>query len=181
MTIEEYISRLRATVIDLRNSREVESIVIAKDVLAMVKSRVINKGQDENNQKIGDYSLAVVPVYFYKNKEKRVGDAVEKLRKKYGNFASYKDWREVNNLGVEFKNYSFTGHMWASVYPIVVEKDAGSVTIAITASTDNALQKLRYAVGETPGLLKLNDRERELMITAQRNRLVKVLERNGIK
>jgi len=180
MSTDEFFKRLQATLNDLRSTREASAMLISKDAMALLKRRVINKGQDSDEQKIGDYSVKVVPFWMYKNKEKRVGDAVEKLYKKKGYFASYRDWREVNNLEVQFKNFSFTGHMWASIQPIVIAKDESSVTIGMTAGTDNAVKKLRYVIAKHPNILNLAKAEVKLIQDAETGRIVKALTRHGI-
>ncbi len=180
MTIQEYTQRLRAVKNELKGSRESTSLVIGKDILALQKRRIINKGLDEKDQKIGDYSTAVVPAFFYKKKEARVSNAVEKLIKAKGYFASYKDWREVNNLGTSFKNFSFTGHMWASIYPVIISRDEDSVTIGYTASTDNATKKLQYVIANHPNILNLSQSEQELLVKSQTNRVLNILRKYGI-
>lgn len=180
MNVKEYTQRLNLVRQELKATRPETSLVIAKDILALQKRRIINKGEDEKGQQIGKYSEAVVPASFYKNKEKRVGNAVEKLIKEHGWWASYKDWREVNNLGTAFKNFSFTGHMWASVYPAIVEQSEESVTVGLAASTDNATKKLQYVIANHPNILNLSESEKDLLQRAQTNRIMNILKKFGV-
>lgn len=180
MSTDEFFQRLQATLNDLRSTREASAIFIAGDVLALLKSRVINTGKDDKLKKIGTYSTAVVPIWMYKDKEKRRKNAVEALLKTYGYFASYRDWRVVNGLEVQFKNFQFTGHMWHSIGPIVIEKDDTSVTIGITAGTDNAVKKLRHVIAKHPNILNFSKAEQDALSKAQSKRLVAALIRNGI-
>ena len=180
MSTDEFFQRLQSTLNDLRSTREASALLISKDALALLKRRIINKGQDHNEQKIGDYSTAVVPFWMYKGKEKRRKDAVERLLQLKGYFASYRDWREVNGLEIQFKNFSFTGHMWSSVHPIVIAKDETSVVIGITAGTDNAVKKLQYVIAKHPNILNLSKKESSLIEKSQSKRIVAALTRHGI-
>lgn len=180
MSNDEFIMKLEAVLVDLRATRATSAMLISKDAIALMKRRIINKGKDENDKKIGDYSQAVVPVWMYKNKEKRVANAVEKLVKKKGYFASYRDWREVNNLPVEFKNFSFTGHMWSSVSPIIVEQDEASVTIGMAATTANGAKKLQFVIAKHPNILNLSKSETELISKTQTKRILAAMERHGL-
>lgn len=180
MTVQEYILRLKAVKTELDNTRESTAMLIAQDVLALQKSRIINTGKDDEGKKIGDYSKKVVPVWMYEKKEKRVSNAVEKLRKKKGNFASYADWREVNNLPIEFKNFSFTNQMWSSIVAYVAERGKNSVTVGYTANNDPALRKLQYAIDKYPELFNLSETEEKLLIQSQENRILGVMKKWGV-
>lgn len=180
MTVQEYILRLKAVKTELDNTRESTAMLISQDVLALQKSRIINTGKDDEGKKIGDYSKKVVPVWMYEKKEKRVSNAVEKLRKKKGNFASYADWREVNNLPIEFKNFSFTNQMWSSIVAYVAERTEKSVTVGYTANNEKALTKLRYVIDKHPDLFDLSQTEENLLVKAQENRILGVLKKWGV-
>ena len=180
MTVQEYILRLKAVKTELDNTRESTAMLISQDVLALQKSRIINTGKDDEGKKIGNYSKKVVPVWMYEKKEKRVSNAVEKLRKKKGNFASYADWREVNNLPIEFKNFSFTNQMWASIVAYVVERTNNSVTVGYTANNETALKKLQYAIDKYPSLLNLSETEEKLVVESQEKRILGVMRKWGV-
>lgn len=180
MTVQEYILRLKAVKTELDNTRESTAMLISQDVLALQKSRIINTGKDDEGKKIGEYSKKVVPVWMYEKKEKRVGNAVEKLRKKKGNFASYADWREVNNLPIEFKNFSFTNQMWSSIVAYVAERDQHSVTVGYTANNEPAIKKLQYAIDKYPELFNLSDAEQKLVKETQEKRILGVMRKWGV-
>ena len=180
MTVQEYILRLKAVKTELDNTRESTAMLISQDVLALQKSRIINTGKDDEGKKIGNYSKKVVPVWMYEKKEKRVSNAVEKLRKKKGNFASYADWREVNNLPIEFKNFSFTNQMWASIVAYVVERTNNSVTVGYTANNEAALKKLQYAIDKYTSLFNLSETEEKLVVESQEKRILGVMRKWGV-
>lgn len=180
MTTQDFINKLKSVLLELNGTREQSAAIISLDVLALLKSRIINVGKDHTGKKIGDYSTKEVPTYWYVGKEKRIGNAVERLKKVKGDTASYKDWRDVNNLPTAFKNFSFTGHMWSSIQPKIVARDQSSITIAFVANTENGSKKIQYALIKYPNLLTLNKTEEGLIIKSQENRLENVFKKHGL-
>lgn len=158
MNIKEAINAYQRLSAELEATRGQEYARIGADALALVKRRIINKGELSDGQKLGNYSTKPVPYWFYKGKEtvRNNAKAVADLLKQFGYFASYKDWREVNNLPTSFINLSFTAKMWKSVFAKLEKQTPQAVTIGISASTERDKKLLGYHQERWGNLLALN-------------------------
>lgn len=151
----------------LPEKRRIEAMVISNDVLATVKSRIIETGVDADGNPMGDnegptpYSDKVVPYWFYANKpsNRNAKDQAEKMRKKVGYFASYADWRRQHDLPVDKVTTVFTGEMWKVINPEEVEHNENMTVIEITARDDYNQSKLGFVSNQYGDLLRLNEEE----------------------
>ena len=113
MKIPEFQKYIEEVINVLDDTRQKEAEIAAKDITALVRDRVQNDRQQFDGSSFGSYSDAVVPYWFYKGKG-NVSNSEQKLLDKYGYFASYSQFREVNNLQSEEIDLTFTGAMWSS-------------------------------------------------------------------
>lgn len=172
LTLNQYIDRIKAFVKDLEKERNNECLVISNEVLALVKRRIINKKVLSDGEPLGSYSDAKVPYWFYKHKEtnRDSAKAVAELYEKHGYFASYKDWREINNLPTDSINLSFTNKMWNTMKPVVVSSKLHKVFITFRPTTKPEQEKLGYQLERWPELFRLNKQELEFVKEANYQR-----------
>jgi len=172
ISLKEWTNRLKGFVNELEEKRNEECLRIAHDALALVKRRLINEKVDSKGEPLGSYSRAVVPFWFYKGKETNRDNAkaVQELYDKHGYFASYYDWRVVNNLPVDSINLSFTNKMWSKMAALIVESKLFKVVIKFEPTTEPERLKLGYHLERWPGLLQLNEKELNFVIQANRER-----------
>ncbi len=182
MSINEFLNRLGATIIDIENSRDANAVKIALDSLALVKRRVINTGVNEKGSKFGNYSKAVVPFFYYYGKETNRNNAtvVKELYERKGFWASYRDWREVNNLPVEFINFSFTNRMWSSLAPAIETRERFRTVVGIAARTGKEQDKLNWQNRRFGDILAVNQQERDLISRANDARIRGSFQKNGL-
>lgn len=181
-SIEQFITSLRATIKDIEDNRVKDVQKIAADSLALVKRRVINKGKQADGSSFGTYSTKVVPFWFYIGKETNRSNqaAVDDLYNKFGFFASYRDWRVVNNLQVRFKNFSFTNRMWNSLRPVVEEQKPGRAVITIKARSQKEEDKVKFANAKHGDILALSKDERDLVTELNNDRIIGYFEKHGL-
>lgn len=182
MNFTNWAEKLEETIEILEKDREEMAMAIVSDILALLKRRIINERVDANGQPFGQYSEAVVPFWYYSDKES-LGNApqrADEMKERVGYWASYQDWREQNNLLGENINFSFTGEMWKSVIPVVVSKRGEGITIGIIASNENSAAKLNYQMHAYPNLLDLSPAEEKLLNTLNQERLNKAFQKTGL-
>lgn len=183
-TINEYRANIQKAIAEIRANRKIETTLMMLDELALIKSRVINTGQSADGGSFGQYSEAVVPYWYLgsnlKNAAFNVRKKQEELLKKKGYFASYKDWREINNRPTEFKNFSFTNEMMNGIEPMVIQ-DGGDKTTYEFGSDDKDVQdKVNWNKARDGDFLKQSPQERELISRLNRERIFKVLKKYNV-
>lgn len=176
MDLQEYADRLRAFRDELIANREEETKKIVLDSIALLKRRIVNKGQKADGSQFGDYSEAVVPYWFYKGKDTNRSNsaAVGDLLEKHGYFASYKDWREINNLPTDKINLSFTNEMLNSLVPVVISSDRDKIIIEIQSRTKKGRDKVRWLSDRYGNILLLSKDEQEIINEAYQKRYLKI-------
>jgi hypothetical protein len=199
ITVQDAILKFRRAATILEKTRKDDLMIIAKDTMALVKSRVINRGESASGSKFKPYSKAVVPVTLYKNKEARGAKSYDNLYKAVtgsargskrkgqptkglgGWFASYKDWREINRLQTDHKDFSFTSRMWKSVQPILIKSDQLETVIEIKSNTPKENNKLRWnSEQEGISLLAANTDEEKKVRKAYETRINRRIKEAGL-
>ena len=182
MTFSEYTDALNRAVVLLESERKANALRIVSDTMALLKRRIINERVDDKGLEFGTYSDADVPFWFFRGKETKGDNAarVDELYKKHGYWASYQDWREVNNLLGDKINFSFTGEMWKSLIPVVVTDETGKVTIGIIADDDSSDKKIGYQIARFKHMLNLNEMEMKMVQDANNRRIQNALKQVGL-
>lgn len=168
-TIGETILKLERLQQELDNTRAEEYEVIVRDVVALVKRRVINTGTDADGGQFSPYSTAVVPYWFFRGKDGVTANDIQKLKEQKGYFASYRDLREVKGRPINYKNFSFTNKMWTSLDAFAESESDGVVVIGFTTTNDRVdILNIHHEQSE---ILKLSKEERTLLQTLSRERI----------
>ena len=134
--------------------------IAGADLAALVKQRVVQTGIDADGAAFSPYSDKQVPAYLYKGRSRSGGaDAKITALASKGQRVSYKEFRAINGLNTNVKNFEFTGEMWRGAE--VVPEQNGAVSAAvITGNTQDVKDKLRYATeAEKISILKPNTQE----------------------
>lgn len=143
-TIDEYGKFIDSIIDALEQTRGKEAELTGKDLVALVRDRVQNDKVNAEGVPFGQYSEAVVPYWYYKDKESNVSDAAQKLLDSVGYFASYADFREVNNLQAGDIDLTFTGKMWKAATVQVDDISEGTATAVLTFGDEESLLKAGY-------------------------------------
>jgi hypothetical protein len=180
-SISEFRANIQAAIAEIRANRERETTLMMLDELALIKARVINSGEKADGGNFGKYSEAKVPYWFHgsnlKNADFNVKKKQDELLKKKGYFASYKDWREINNRPTAVKNFSFTNEMWNGIEPIVVATDADSTSYVFGSRNADAQNKIDWNKRRDGDFLKQSPDERAMLARFNEQRVLKTLRK----
>lgn len=119
--------------------------IAGADLAALIKNRVVQTGRNAEGQAFSPYSEKQVPAYLYYGKS-RSQQAEQRVRAKAKERegVSYREFRNLNNLNTDVKNFEFTGEMWRGVE--VQETRQGQVSVIVLAGGSQTVRdKLRYA------------------------------------
>ena len=141
-----------------------QATIAATDLSALVKNRVIQRGESAAGAPFTPYSTVAIPAFFYKGKS-RTGSAEGKITAlaKQREKISYRDFREINNLKTDKKNFEFTGEMWRGV-EVQTSGGGAVVTATIQGGNQASRERLSYgSAGENTNLLRPNEKEIEVI------------------
>lgn len=189
MTIDELNEQVKKAQAELRRTRKDETFRIASDVLALVKSRVINTGKDNKGGNFTPYSRAVVPYWYHGSSYLRSGRQTDfdirkkqrELLNKVGYFATYPDWRAINNRRSAFKNFSFTNRMWHRIRAVLFAQypDITRYDLRADNAEDQRILKAHNA-REKKDLTALNAAELARVARLHRQRVIRILNKFGL-
>ncbi len=148
MSLKQLLNRYATKAEELAANRQTEALLIAKDMYALVSRRLQNEGEDSQGNKFKLYSVA------YKAKRKSLG------------------------LPVDKRTHTFTGDMFKSTRPIIVEHSLTRTVVEIRANdrkNQNKLNENSKIVGTN--ILKLNDEEKNLLEELNLERIQKVMSK----
>ncbi len=175
MNIADYQKYLDEVIQVLDDTRRREAEIIGKDITAVVRDRVQNDKIKADGSEFGQYSQSVVPYWFYKGKG-RVSNADQKVLDRYGYFASYADFREVNNLQSEQIDLTFTGAMWSSAGVQETEVNKGVATAVISFKGEDNILKAGYHGERFGNILTPNEEEINAAFSGYQERRIELLE-----
>lgn len=179
ITLNQLIERMEKAVSELDTTREANALINSSDALALVKQRIQRRRVDANGAKLGQYSTAKVPFWFFRNKP-TLGNPdgkVKELYKRFGYFASYRDWKIVNNQTNPDINLTFTGRMMNSMRVVIAGRQRNSVLVTWAAGNDKEQQKFEYALDRFPEAFRLDDKERQFIEEGNNRRLQKIIDK----
>ena len=188
ISISQAISTFKNATTLLQRTRKQDMLIIAKDTLASVKSRVINQGIRADGARFSPYSTKLTKVTNFQNAESRGANDYNNLLKAVtskkkgvgGFFVSYKHWREANRLQTNHKDFSFTSRMWKSIRPVVVQNNGNGIIVEIKSNTDDEQKKLNdNSKREGISLLALNKIEELNVRAAYKSRVFGRLQEAG--
>lgn len=151
MDIREQIQRVKELkeYINTELPKFAEQVAVL-DLAALVANRVVQKGKDYLGNDFTAYSTIQIPAWKFYGKS-RTQTAEKKIRglisnkgdKGKGGVLSYEEFRILNNLKTDKKNYEFTGEMWRK-FGIVSSRTAsgGIFKISLGGTTTAAQNKI---------------------------------------
>lgn len=143
MGIREQIQRLDELIAFIENELpEYGERVAATDLAALVADRVINKGEDHTGAAFKPYSVQTVAAWRFwgKSRNQSAEKKVRDLSRRRGAL-SYSDFRELNNLNTNVKNFEFTGEMWKKFG--VVRSSSSSTGFSVSIGGTTAASQLK--------------------------------------
>lgn len=117
--------------------------VMMHDLIALVTNRVVQTGKDHQGNPFKSYSTNPVPAYKYWGKS-RNQSAEKQVRNlsRARSVLTYKDFRQLNNLKTNVKNFEFTGEMWKKFQVLSFTNSGGRFKVSAGGSTPAAQQKM---------------------------------------
>lgn len=183
MTFDDYIGKL-GQLIDLLEAERAPTLVKnVSDTMALVQARVINERKKPDGSSFGKYSTTPVPFWFFLGKDTKRNNqtAVDELYQKVGYWASYQDWREVNNLVGDELNFSFTGEMWKSMKTVLVTNKEGQSVVGWVFDRPEKDKLMGYHLKRFPDLLDLNAAENTILVQLNQARIDRLIKQVGLQ
>ena len=148
--------------------------VLANDLTTLVAKRVIETGVNHLGAPFKGYSTNPIPAYKFWGKsrtqaaEKKVRAlarqaAKDKAKAKASSALSYKEFREINNLKTDKKNFEFTGTMWQEFNIVSTSRTETSFRVSMGGTTTDAANKIEsHSEREGVSIIEANEAERAL-------------------
>ena len=172
MNTKQFANAVGRIIKRLEQTRQTETELIAGDALALIKNRVQNEGKDFKEQKFKSYSTTQVPAYWYAARSLNQ-NAKNKLKKR--KTASYKEFRRFNGLPVNYTNLTVTGGMWRATGADVRSSDALRTVAEIAGTNPRAVRLLGFNSIRYGNVLRISQREREILEEANKQRVLKII------
>lgn len=145
MTLSELSQRIDTALDRIESEVEQQAAIAGSDLVALITNRVIQKGQNADGGNFSPYSTKEVPAFLFFNKSRNnSAEATVRKKAKKKEPISYKDFRELNNLNTNFKNFEFTGSMFRGFRLLKVEKTTTGVKITIGGSNPDSEKKIGW-------------------------------------
>lgn len=144
---------------------ERRAAIAGADLVSLITSRVIRKGETSDGGTFTAYSTTPVPAWFYLGKS-RTGSAESRVKEasKKREEISYKQFREYNNLKTDKKNFEFTGTMWRGFGVTKIVKQGDRLRIVLNGRNDDSREKIEW----------LSDQEKQSIIEPSQAELLTV-------
>jgi hypothetical protein len=144
MDLLQYISEFDRKVLLIKSGMEAKLVKTAGfDMVALVTDRVVQKGVSADGSRFSAYSDRPMNAKKLKGKSRR--DSAEKRVQsaiKEGVLMSYREFREINGLKTDKKNFEFTGEMWRKFGVVRYSYSAGKFELVFGGKTAEAKKKL---------------------------------------
>ena len=174
MELKDLGIQFSQAVAEIRATRPRETFNLINEAFEKIRLRIQNKYLDENGQKFGTYSNAVVPRWYF---NKLLGSGAQKRLAKKGWFVSYSDAREAKGLETEAYNYTFTGRFFRELNAAIVANTVDTTTAEITASDYSQLILDAQSDRIGKSILLLSVKELQLINDAYFERAVNIIRK----
>ena len=173
--LSDLINRFNGLVHEMISTREQESIIIAKDTMALIRNRIQNDKVDSNGQEFGQYSDAVVPQWMLYGRS--LSDGAEEKIKKGDWFQSYSDLREANNLQTDAIDFTFSGDTMRNTGVTEVSNTNFSTSVTLGGQTTRASSILGYQEPRHGNIITPSEAEIKLVREAHEERVNKLIQK----
>lgn len=157
--------------------------VLAADLVALVTNRVVQKGENFKGASFSPYSIKQIGAFRFvaksrNNSADRKIRALAKAQTPLKNTLSYEEFRELNNLRTNKKNFEFTGEMWRKFGVIQVNINGDDFLISIGGQSTTAQKKIdENSAREGISIIEANQAEIALAQKAAQDWLVEQADR----
>lgn len=157
-------------------------LVGAVDLIALITNRVVQRGEDYKGAPFSKYSTKPVAAFRFVGKS-RTNSADRKVRAKAKakTALTYKQFRELNNLKSDKKNFEFTNEMWRKFGIITFVSNNGNFSMEIGGTTPASQKKIdENSAREKISIIEASTREAAIVQNSLTNwmqiELTKIIE-----
>lgn len=182
MTIREQIEAFEELIQFIENELpKYAETVAASDLAALIANRVINRGENYKGASFKPYSANQIPAYrFWGKSRNQSAEREVRKRSRARGVLSYVEFRELNRLKANKKNFEFTGEMWRKFGVIRSTYSDGRFKITIGGQTPSVQLKIdENSDREGISIIEASQSEIDLItrttqewLTAQANRIL---------
>lgn len=120
--------------------------ISGNDLVALITTRIIQTGRDEKGQSFTPYSTRPMNANKLIGKSRRdTADRKITALAKVGGLISYKDFRELNGLKTDKKNFEFTGEMFRQFGVVDFSGSGGEFIVLLDGKSNESKRKLARA------------------------------------
>lgn len=180
MDIYEKIERLKRLREYLTNELPIfAEQVLATDLIAVVTNRVVQKGENYLGVPFSPYSTNTVAAWRFwgKSRNQKAERKIRALARAKGAL-SYTEFRGLNNLNTNVKNFEFTGEMWRKFGIVRVNVTGERFKISIGGTTSVAQKKIdENSSREGVSIIEASEAEKTLVETTTKDWIDRQAER----
>lgn len=147
MSFFDFAIRLKLAIEEIEETREQESILIGRELTALVRNRV-------QNDKVNAFGVDFTPYT-----------------------PAWAMIREDNNLQSEQKDFTFTGVLWKNIGVTDVNSSSGETTISIGGQTSREVDILEGQSTRDGNIIEPNEQEVQFVVEAHEERIFGILQR----
>ena len=198
MTPQELIDRLDNVVTDIESGEMGRLMTyVAQDAIAMIRGRIIERGEDAEGKKYEPYSTkpmlatkesmttgAYNNIAGSKTKRQELKWVTLKRGGKNVTFfelpGGYKQFRDIHGRQTGFVDFSFSNRMWANIKVVSTPSEHNSGIARIAATTPEDEKKLAGNTKRRGHILKLSKSEITYLSERLNMELTQVFHKNGL-
>ena len=181
MDIQNLRTALQKAKSEIVSSLISEGNVIGADTAALIEDRIVSKGEKAEGGKFSPYSTKPVAAFRYFGRSRNgAGEAAVKKAAKEKRGVSYSDFRRLNGLNTNVKNFQFTGEMFQG-FGVRSVKVLGQGIVEIEIGGKNARSNLllkAHSEREGSELTQPSQSEVDLVSKGISERIKVIINRN---
>lgn len=175
--LDKFLQKINAIKQALTKNRANEALLVGRESLALIRRRIQNTGKDALETRLGDYSTTDIPAWFFRGKSVNAsGKAGVEKAIKANEKISYSDFRRFNNRETKFVDLTFTGAMWREMAATITINTADRTNVSIQPTTPRSSKVLGYNVNKYGRILDNTTSEINMLLQANKNRVLKVFK-----
>jgi hypothetical protein len=181
MNVDEFIVNVNNLINGISQRLPSTMQVIGSDAIAVIKTRIQQRGESADGSRFPGYSTKEVPSFFFEGKGKRKlkKDSFGETILQQNDFLSYKQWREENGLQTDYVDMTFTGEMMRSLKIIEQGNTPDGYAVKIAGGTEEGDQKFDWNSKRYGDVLRVSKEEEEIFAQTLDSELQKEIDENG--
>ena len=181
MNLDELRQGIKKAQDQIIGALQSEGATAGADAAALIENRIVSKGERNDGQKFSPYSTKEVPAFLYFGRSRNgAGEAAVKKAAKDKRGVSYSDFRRLNGLNTNVKNFQFTGEMFQG-FGVRSVKVLGQGIVEIEIGGKNARSNLllkAHSEREGSELTQPSQSEVDLVSKGISERIKVIINRN---